>query len=39
MIQEIYIIDDDESSIMVFKKLFENDHEYSMKRYFLLSIQ
>lgn len=28
MIQEIYIIDDDESSIMVFKKLFENDHEY-----------
>ena len=28
MIQEIYIIDDDESSIMVFKKLFENDPEY-----------
>lgn len=28
MIQEIYIIDDDESSILVFNKLFENDKEY-----------
>lgn len=28
MIKEIYIIDDDESSIMVFNKLFENDKEY-----------
>ena len=26
--QEIYIIDDDESSILVFNKLFENDKEY-----------
>ena len=28
MIQEIYIIDDDKSSIMVFNKLFLNDPEY-----------
>ena len=28
MLKEIYIIDDDESSIMVFNKLFENDKEY-----------
>lgn len=28
MIQEIYIIDDDESSIMVFRELFKNDPEY-----------
>ena len=28
MIQEIYIIDDDESSILVFKELFKNDDEY-----------
>lgn len=28
MIQEIYIIDDDESSILVFRKLFKNDPEY-----------
>ena len=28
MIQEIYIIDDDESSIVIFRELFKNDHEY-----------
>lgn len=28
MIQEIYIIDDDESSVLVFRKLFKNDTEY-----------
>lgn len=28
MIQEIYIIDDDESSIIVFRELFKNDLEY-----------
>ena len=28
MVKEIYIIDDDESSIMVFNKLFENDPEF-----------
>ena len=28
MIQEIYIIDDDESSLLVFRELFKNDHEY-----------
>ncbi|MEI3436375.1 MAG: diguanylate cyclase [Clostridia bacterium] len=28
MLKEIYIIDDDESSILVFNKLFENDTEY-----------
>jgi diguanylate cyclase (GGDEF)-like protein len=28
MIQEIYIIDDDESSIIVFRELFKNDKEY-----------
>ncbi len=28
MLKEIYIIDDDESSILVFNKLFENDIEY-----------
>jgi diguanylate cyclase (GGDEF)-like protein len=28
MVQEIYIIDDDESSIMVFRELFKNDKEF-----------
>ena len=28
MIQEIYIIDDDKSSILVFRELFKNDFEY-----------
>ena len=28
MIQEIYIIDDDDSSIVIFRELFENDPEY-----------
>ena len=28
MIQEIYIIDDDESSLLVFRELFKNDPEY-----------
>ena len=28
MVQEIYIIDDDQSSIMVFRELFKNDPEY-----------
>ena len=28
MVQEIYIIDDDESSILVFRELFKNDTEY-----------
>ena len=28
MIQEIYIIDDDESSIIVFRELFKNDSEF-----------
>ena len=28
MVQEIYIIDDDDSSIVVFRELFKNDEEY-----------
>lgn len=28
MVQEIYIIDDDDSSIIVFRELFKNDEEY-----------
>lgn len=28
MVQEIYIIDDDESSLLVFRELFKNDHEF-----------
>ena len=28
MVQEIYIIDDDESSILVFKELFKNDADF-----------
>lgn len=28
MIQEIYVIDDDESSTMVFQELFKNDNEF-----------
>ena len=28
MLKEIYIIDDDESSILVFNKLFENDSSF-----------
>ena len=28
MVQEIYIIDDDESSIWIFRELFKNDPEY-----------
>ena len=28
MIQEIYIIDDDDSSIVIFRELFKNDKEY-----------
>ena len=28
MVQEIYIIDDDDSSIIVFRELFKNDKEY-----------
>ena len=28
MVQEIYIIDDDESSIVIFRELFKNDPEY-----------
>ena len=28
MVQEIYIIDDDESSIIIFRELFKNDTEY-----------
>ena len=28
MVQEIYIIDDDESSILVFRELFKDDVEY-----------
>ena len=28
MVQEVYIIDDDESSILVFRELFKNDPEY-----------
>lgn len=28
MVQEIYIIDDDESSIVIFRELFRNDSEY-----------
>ena len=31
MIQEIYIIDDDESSIIIFRELFKNDKEYNKK--------
>ena len=29
MINEVYIIDDDETSIVVFRELFRNDKEYS----------
>ena len=29
MTQEIYIIDDDDSSILVFRELFKNETEYS----------
>lgn len=28
MVQEIYIIDDDDSSILIFRELFKNDNEY-----------
>ena len=28
MVQEVYIIDDDDSSILVFRELFKNDPEY-----------
>ena len=28
MVQEIYIIDDDETSILVFRELFKNDSEF-----------
>ena len=28
MLQEIYIIDDDDSSILVFRELFKQDEEY-----------
>ena len=28
MVQEIYIIDDDDSSILVFRELFKDDKEY-----------
>ena len=28
MVQEIYIIDDDESSIVIFRELFKNDSDY-----------
>ena len=28
MIQEIYIIDDDDSSILIFRELFKNDPEF-----------
>ena len=28
MVQEIYIIDDDDSSVVVFRELFKNDKEY-----------
>ena len=31
MIQEIYIIDDDDSSLMVFRELFKNDKEFTFK--------
>ena len=32
MIQEIYIIDDDDSSIVIFRELFKNDSEYKFSR-------
>ena len=28
MVQEIYIIDDDDSSIVIFREIFINDQEY-----------
>ena len=28
MVQEIYIIDDDDSSIVIFRELFKNDKEF-----------
>lgn len=28
MIQEVYIIDDDDSSIVIFRELFKNDKDY-----------
>ena len=28
MVQEIYIIDDDDSSIVIFRELFKNDKDY-----------
>ena len=30
MKQEIYIIDDDDSSIVIFRELFKNDKEYKL---------
>ena len=28
MVQEVYIIDDDDSSIVIFRELFKNDEEF-----------
>lgn len=30
MIQEVYIIDDDDSSIVIFRELFKNDKDYNL---------
>ena len=38
MINEIYIIDDDDSSIVVFQQLFRNDKEYKFINILLSNI-
>ncbi len=37
MVQEIYIIDDDDSSIVIFRELFKNDKDYKFIKGFAAS--